>query len=146
VGIPEVILIAPTGYGRKLSAEAAALAIARGITAGGMPVDVCPVASFEDLDRADFDRRMRAARAVVTGEGQLDQTSLAGKPISEIATRARQSGVPCYAIVGRRVLDSFGARVLDLEAILEASSVGELEAAGRRLAELIDASSAGRIP
>jgi glycerate 2-kinase len=89
------------------------------------------------LDAVGFDRRMRAARAVVTGEGKIDQQSLAGKLVSEIATRARQAGVPCHAIVGKRELDSFGARVLDLQAILEASTLEEIEAAGRRLAALL---------
>jgi len=89
------------------------------------------------LDLLEFDRRMRAARAVVTGEGRLDLQSLAGKVISEVATRARQAGVPCHAIVGRRELDAFGARVLDLQAILEAGTPRALAAAGRRLAALI---------
>jgi glycerate 2-kinase len=80
---------------------------------------------------------MREARAVVTGEGKLDQQSLAGKLVSEIATRARQNGVPCHAIVGTRELDSFGLRVLDLQAVLEATTVAEIEAAARRLAELL---------
>ena len=57
--------------------------------------------------------------------------------VSEVATRARQSGVPCYAVVGKRELDAFGARVLDLQAILEAGTLEEIEAAGRRLAELV---------
>jgi glycerate kinase len=89
------------------------------------------------LDAVSFDLRLHGARAVVTGEGKLDQQSLAGKLVSEIATRARQTGVPCHAIVGTRELDSFGARVLDLQAVLEASTVAEIEAAGRRLAEVI---------
>ncbi len=98
--------------------------------------ELVPGAAFV-LDALDFDMRMRAARAVVTGEGRIDQQSLAGKVVSEVATRARQSGVPCYAVVGRRELDAFGARVLDLQVILEAGTVSELEAAGRRLAELV---------
>jgi hypothetical protein len=40
-------------------------------------------------------------------------------------------------VVGRRELDAFGARVLDLQAILEAGTVAELEAAGRRFAEFV---------
>ncbi|HLJ04219.1 MAG TPA: glycerate kinase [Solirubrobacteraceae bacterium] len=140
---PEGLLIAPTPFGAKLTAEAVATAIGRGVSAAGMVADLCPVAAPDDLD-GDFDRRMRDALAVVTGERRLDQSSLAGKLISEVATRARQAGVPCHAIVGRRRLDSFGARVLDLQAILEASTLDELEAAGRRLAELIAAGSAGR--
>lgn len=89
------------------------------------------------LDLLDFDRRMLVARAVVTGEGRLDQQSLAGKAVSEVATRARQSGVPCHAVVGERRLDSFGARILDLQAVLEAGTIRQLDAAGRRLAGLI---------
>lgn len=89
------------------------------------------------LDAVQFDRRMQAARAVVTGEGKLDLQSLAGKLVSEIATRARQSGVPCHAIVGTRELDTFGARILDLQAVFEASTPEQIEAAARRLADLI---------
>jgi glycerate 2-kinase len=89
------------------------------------------------LDAVEFDRRMLAARAVITGEGKLDEQSLAGKLVSEIATRTRQSGVPCYAVVGTDELDSFGARVLDLQLVLEAGTPALLRAAGRRLAELV---------
>ncbi len=95
-----------------------------------------PGAAFV-LDAVDFDRRMRQARAVITGEGKLDEQSLAGKLVSEIATRARQSGVPCHAIVGTRELDTFGVRVLDLQAVLEASTPAEIEAAASELAEVI---------
>ena len=89
------------------------------------------------LDAVDFDRRMRSARAVITGEGKLDQQSLAGKLVSEISTRARQAGVPCHAIVGTRELDSFGVRVLDLQAVLEASTPRQITAAARRLADVL---------
>jgi glycerate kinase len=95
-----------------------------------------PGAAFV-LDALDFDRRMRAARAVLTGEGRLDQQSLAGKAVSEVATRARQAGVPCFAVCGRRALDTFGARVLDLQAILEAGTPYALERAAGELTRLM---------
>jgi glycerate kinase len=98
--------------------------------------ELVPGAQFV-LDAVDFDRRMRAARAVVTGEGKLDQQSLAGKLVSEISTRARQAGVPCHAIVGTRELDSFGVRVLDLQAVLEASTPRQITAAAHRLADVL---------
>ena len=98
--------------------------------------ELVPGAPFV-LDAVDFDRRMRAARAVVTGEGKLDQQSLAGKLVSEISTRARQAGVPCHAIVGTRELDSFGVRVLDLQAVLEAGTPPQITAAARRLSEVL---------
>jgi glycerate kinase len=89
------------------------------------------------LDAVGFDARMRAARAVVCGEGRIDQQSLVGKAVSEIATRSRQAGVPCHAVVGRRELDRMGQRILDLEHVLEARTLDELYGAGRALAELI---------
>jgi glycerate kinase len=98
--------------------------------------ELVPGAGFI-LDALGFDPRMRAARAVVTGEGRLDRQSLSGKAVSEVATRARQAGVPCHAIVGERRLDAFGARILDLQAILEATTLEEVEAAGVELAALI---------
>ncbi len=89
------------------------------------------------LDAVGFDARMRAARAVITGEGKLDEQSLVGKVISEVATRSRQAGVPCHAVVGTRELDAMGARVLDLERVLEATTLEELRGAGSELAQLL---------
>jgi len=89
------------------------------------------------LGQLDFDARMRAARAVIVGEGRLDLGTLAGKAPGEIATRARQGGVPCFAAVGSRTLDAFGARILDLQTVIEAGSADALEAAGRRLATIV---------
>lgn len=89
------------------------------------------------LEQLDADARMRAARAVIVGEGMLDLRTLAGKAPGELATRARQSGIPCYAVVGGRTLDAFGGRILDLQAVLEASTRDELELAGRQLATLV---------
>jgi glycerate kinase len=89
------------------------------------------------LEALDFDARMRAARAVVVGEGRLDRDTMAGRVTGEIATRARQSGVPCYAIVGQRAIDRFDARILDLQAVLEAPSLQQIEGAGEALADFL---------
>jgi glycerate 2-kinase len=85
------------------------------------------------LDALDFDERMRAARAVVTGEGKLDEQTLQGKLVGEIGTRARQAGVPLHAIVGTDALDGFGKRIIDLMRVIEATDRRELEAAGEAL-------------
>jgi glycerate kinase len=92
-----------------------------------------PGASFV-LDALGFDERMRAAFAVVVGEGRLDAGTLEGKVLHEAATRARQGGVPCHAIVGASAIDRFSARILDLQTIREARTLPELEAAGAALA------------
>jgi glycerate kinase len=52
------------------------------------------------LAAVGFDRRLGAADAVITGEGCLDETSMAGKAVGEIASRAAAAGRPCHAIVG----------------------------------------------
>ncbi len=120
---------------RGLPMTGAAGGLAGGLWAA-LGAELVPGASFV-LDAIGFDARMRAARAVVTGEGRLDSQSLAGKAVSEVATRSRQAGVPCHAIVGSRGLDSFGARVLDLGIVLEAGTEHQLEQAGRELAGLL---------
>jgi glycerate kinase len=90
------------------------------------------------LNAVGYDARMRAARAVITGEGRLDRTSLVGKAVSEVATRARQAGVPCHAVVGANALEPFDARILDLQLVLEAGTLEQLEAAGAQIGELIE--------
>ena len=42
--------------------------------------------------------------------------------------------MPCHAIVAVNDLDSFGARILDLQTVREAGSLSGLRAAGRALA------------
>lgn len=94
------------------------------------------------LDELDFDHRMRASRCIITGEGRLDQTSLRGKITGEAATRARQAGVPAHAICGQLALDRFGARILDLQVLVQAGTTIEIEQAATRLGQrLIDGSA-----
>jgi glycerate kinase len=85
------------------------------------------------LDALGFDERMRAAAFVVTGEGRIDEQTLQGKLVGEVATRCRQAGVPCHGVVGRIDLDPFSERILDFASLAEATTLEELEDAGRRL-------------
>ena len=143
--IPKHLLVAAGSLGPRLPAPAVAAAIARGVEAAGRPhPDLCPIDLAHEapeevralLDAVDFDVRMRAARAVVVACERLQERALAGSFTFEIATRARQAGVPAYAITASNVLDPFDARILDLQLILEARTAKALVAAGRRLAEL----------
>ena len=74
---------------------------------------------------------MRAARALVVGEGRLDATTLEGKIAGELATDARQSGVPCHAIVGSAALDLFERRIIDLQTVQEAGTRRGARSRGR---------------
>jgi Glycerate kinase family len=135
VRIPDTLMLAVRAFAPDLPAERVVSAMAQGVRAGGMPEpDMCPI---EDGLPASFDVRMRRARAVVVGEECLDRRTLAGSVVFEIATRARQAGVPAYAVTAVNELDAFDARTLDLQVILEASSARALSAAGRKLARLV---------
>ena len=143
--IPRTVLIAVEPFGRQLDAERAGRAIGRGVEAGDptLEVEVCPIEPAasgdvrELLAALDFDRRMRAARAVVVGGAHLDERTLLGSATFEIATRARQAGVPAYAVTGKSDLSRFDARILDLQVILEARSTRSLRRAGEQLAALV---------
>jgi hypothetical protein len=144
-GIPQRLLLACGPLGPRLRATAVASALARGIEDAGLSEpDICvlPV-SYESsaevrelLDELDFDARMRRARAVVIGTECLEERTLAGSVTFEIATRARQGGIPAYAVTGENALSAFDARILDLQVILQARSRSALVTAGRKLAAL----------
>ncbi len=89
------------------------------------------------LDAVGFTPRMLAARAVVTGEGSLDRQTLLGKSVGEVATRARQAGVPCHAIVGTMAMTEFDARVLDFESWCEAGEADAIADAAERLVAVL---------
>lgn len=89
------------------------------------------------LDAAGLDGRMRAARAVVVGAGRLDERTLVGSATFEIATRARRSGVPAYAVTADNAMSAFDARMLDLQVILQAHDARALRRAGQRLAGIV---------
>ncbi len=89
------------------------------------------------LDGLGFDARMLAARAVVLAVQRLRERTLAGSVAFEIATRARQAGVPGYAVAAVDELDSFDARMLDLQVVLTADSRRALRGAGGRLAGIV---------
>lgn len=99
-----------------------------------------PGATFV-LDALGFNHRARAARAVVTGEGRLDRQSLNGKLVGEVATRCRQGGIPCHAIVGQTRIDGFEQRILDLTSVYKAGTPEAIEHAARRLGARLRAES-----
>lgn len=142
--IPRTLLIAARAFDERLDAERVAAAIAAGLRDGGWETDPCPIDGAEEsaavrslAQASDFDARMRAARAVVIAEPRLAEDTLAGTVAFEIATSARQAGVPAYAVTGENRLDSFDARILDLQTILQARTHRSLRAAGRKLAKLV---------
>jgi hypothetical protein len=145
--IPRAALLAGASFGARAAVDVLE-AVARGLSDAGAPApDVCPLphpdageraALLSALRDARFDERMGAARALIVCERALVQSTLAGGVAFELATRARQAGVPAFAVCEQNRLDAFDARLLDLQAILSARGPHGLRAAGRRLAKLLE--------
>lgn len=143
--IPTRTLILSEPFGERLGAGRAAEALAAGLLEGGAPEpELCPLErpvpaahARELLDELGFDVRMRASRALLLTVRRLEESTLAGSLAFEAATRARQSGVPCYAVAAVNRLNAFDMRILDLQMVIEASAPRALRGAGRRLAAVI---------
>jgi glycerate kinase len=77
-------------------------------SAGGVPAGLVALADarlapgFELAAEAlALDAALGRARAVFTGEGQLDGQSFQGKVVGRLATRCQAARVPLFALVGR---------------------------------------------
>lgn len=142
--ISHTVLVALETFGEDLDAARACAELGRGLRAADAAIeaDLCPIDDepadvAAALAAADFDARMRAARAIVVGAGRLDESTLLGSATFEIATRARQAGVPAYAVTAANALSRFDARILDLQVVLRACDPRALRRAGKELAEMV---------
>ena len=61
------------------------------------------------LEAVRLDERLEGAALCVTGEGRLDETSLAGKAPAAVAEACGRRGVPCVALCGEVALGPGGA-------------------------------------
>lgn len=68
------------------------------------------------LDLIGFDERVRDADLIITGEGNMDEQSAAGKAPVGVARRAKRYGKPVVAVVGGRAdnLDAVYGQGVDL--------------------------------
>lgn len=68
------------------------------------------------LDLVGFDERVRDVDLVITGEGNMDEQSAAGKAPVGVARRAKRYGKPVVAVVGGRAvsLDAVYGQGIDL--------------------------------
>ncbi|MEU1882987.1 glycerate kinase [Streptosporangium sp. NPDC020072] len=69
------------------------------------------------LDLVDFDRHVRGARLVITGEGSIDEQTLRGKAPVGVAAAAARHGVPVVAVCGRRSVSEAELRAAGIEAV-----------------------------
>jgi glycerate 2-kinase len=86
------------------------------------------------LDALGVDARIRAARLVIAGEGRLDEQSFGGKVVGELLRRARGAGVPLHVVAGSAALSAEACASAGLAGVRVASTLEEIEAAGRAVA------------
>ncbi|GAA4859950.1 glycerate kinase [Pseudonocardia benzenivorans] len=67
------------------------------------------------LDLLRFDEHVAGADLVVTGEGALDEQTLAGKAPAGVAAVARAAGVPVVAVTGHSALTAARLRAAGIE-------------------------------
>jgi glycerate kinase len=109
--------------------------------AGGLSGGLWAVFGAELVRGTDFvfealrlDAALRCARAVVTGEGRLDEQSLDGKLVGELARRCAAVGVDLHVVTGRDSLGPERARAAGILTVREARTDLELLDAGREIA------------
>lgn len=140
--IPRRPLIVGEAFSPRLSAGAVLAALSRGVLAAGAPEP--DMLELGDLDgpgsertarfaAAGLDERLHRARALVLAVSSLTPQSLLGSVAFELATRARQGGVPSFAVTGENCLGPFDQRILDLQLVFQARSAAKLEASAQHL-------------
>ena len=75
------------------------------------------------LELAGFDAAARGATLVVTGEGSLDEQSLAGKAPVGVASAARRAGARTVAVAGRTLLAPGHAEAAGISAVYPLSDL-----------------------
>ncbi len=86
------------------------------------------------FDALEVNARIARADLVIGGEGRLDETTLAGKALAELARRCRAASKPLHAVVGEDRSDLQLRERLNLASVRKAHNACELERAGRELA------------
>ena len=146
--IPHTIVLVCERFSEQLSAERVAEAIARGLRAASPYDVVCEARRDPEVpprEHADTAEReafwdglaLHEARALVIADPDFCGGEQPRAATFELATRARQGGVPAYAVSAVPSPDLFQARMLDLQVVLLAHGERSLERAGERLAELV---------
>lgn len=97
------------------------------------------------LARVRFEEQLRRADWVITGEGQLDQTSLQGKVISGVLETARRLQVPVAVLAGQVGLSREACRRAGIRVALPAMPAAMPLAEGLARAPQLLATAAARL-
>ena len=124
---------------RRLPGAGAAGGLAGGLAAIGAVLRP----GFEVVAEAvGFEGALAASDLVVTGEGRLDVTSLAGKVVGEVLSASEQAGIPCTVIAGQVAADIGAALPRGVELVSLVDRATSPEGAMRRAAALVEEAAA----
>lgn len=70
----------------------------------------------------------------MSGEGKLDEQTLTGKAVAEVARRCRSEGRPLHVIVGTCALEADAVDALGVAGVHEATTLEGLETVAREIA------------
>ena len=76
--------------------------------------------------------RAAGADLVITGEGRLDEQTLSGKVVAQVAAVARDAGASCYVVSGRLDLESGVASAHGIDAAKALEPGADVEASIER--------------
>jgi glycerate kinase len=103
-----------------------------GAAFAALGADLVPGAAMV-LDLLDFDERLVGHDLVVTGEGQIDETTAEGKAPGEVVARCLAAGARCVVFGGRVRAEIAGAESVALSGD-RSRAEADLVELGRRLA------------
>ena len=90
------------------------------------------------LELVGLDAALAGADLLVTGEGALDEQTLAGKAVAGVARRAQAHGIPAVAVCGKRALGDEGLAALGVRAAYPLSDLEpDLQRSVTQAAELL---------
>ena len=115
----------------RLDGAAASAALAEGLASGGAQAQT----ASPRLEAAEVP--LQEARALVVLAPRLERAARPGTRFFELATRARQGGVPAFALVADIDGEPFTARILDLQRVYRVRTAAEAREAGARIAALL---------
>ena len=127
---------------RDLGADVARLA--GGAAAGGLGAGLAAFSGAELIDgsafvlaRTGFDRHLKRAGLVITGEGCFDRQTFFGKAPGAVIARARAADKPVVVVCGRSLIRGRAALArLGVGAVVESGAYGETAAAVERAVAL----------
>jgi glycerate 2-kinase len=87
------------------------------------------------LRRADFSRRLRAADAVISGEGKIDEQSLDGKAVGTVAELCAAAGKPLHVIAAVDAIDPAAAENAGIASVRTAQSLAGITGMAMAIAQ-----------